>query len=108
MTPSPSQEVLDLAQAAGVELETHKIALEALVFITPAENTTENITGDQVREIYTQYGIKNWKELGGPDKELVPLCRNSDSGSQSQLDNMVCCVPHGCWIPPACRPLSSE
>lgn len=89
LTPSPSQEVLDLAQAAGVELETHKIALEALVFITPAENPTENITGDQVREIYTQYGIKNWKELGGPDKELVPLCRNSDSGSQSQLDNML-------------------
>lgn len=89
LTPSPSQEVLDLAQAAGVELETHKIALEALVFITPAENPTEDITGDQVREIYTQYGIKNWKELGGPDKELVPLCRNSDSGSQSQLDNMV-------------------
>ena len=59
------------------------------MFITPAENPTENITGDQVREIYTQYGIKNWKELGGPDKELVPLCRNSDSGSQSQLDNMV-------------------
>lgn len=89
LTPSPSQEVLDLAEEAGVELETHKIALEALVFITPAENPTENITGEQARKIYNQYSIKNWKELGGPDKELVPLCRNSDSGSQSQLDNMV-------------------
>jgi len=35
------------------------------------------------------YGINNWKELGGPDKELIPLCRNADSGSQSQLDNLV-------------------
>lgn len=89
LTPSPSQEVLDMAEAAGVELETHKIALEALVFITPEENPVENITGDQVRQIYLDYGIKSWNELGGPDKELVPLCRNSDSGSQSQLDNMI-------------------
>lgn len=89
LTPSPSQEVLELARAAGVELETHKIALEALVFITPVENSADNITREQVRRIYNDYSIRSWKELGGPDKELVPLCRNDDSGSQSQLDNMI-------------------
>lgn len=89
LVPSPSQEVLDLAEAAGVELEQHKIALEALVFITPAENPTENITTEQAKAIYGDYAIRSWKDLGGPDKELVPLCRNSDSGSQSQLDNMI-------------------
>ena len=89
LVPSPSQEVLELAKAAGVELEQHKIAVEALVFITPAENPTGNITTEQAKAIYGDYAIRSWKDLGGPDKELVPLCRNSDSGSQSQLDNMV-------------------
>jgi len=27
--------------------------------------------------------------LDGPDRELVPICRNSDSGSQSQIDNLI-------------------
>lgn len=44
---------------------------------------------EQVREIYLNYGINNWSKLDGPDKEIVPICRNSDSGSQSQMDNFI-------------------
>ena len=87
--PYASSAVLQEAKDHGVELEFHRIAAEALVFITHADNTAENITRDQVREIYLNYGIRNWKELGGPDKELVPICRNADSGSQSQMDNLI-------------------
>jgi len=89
LVPYASEDVLKAAREAGVELEFHKIAAEALVFITPAENTAENITREQVRSIYLDYGIRSWKELGGPDRELVPICRNADSGSQSQMDNLV-------------------
>ena len=77
------------AEAAGVELEFTKIAAEALVFITPKANTAKNITYDQVREIYLNNGISNWTALGGPDRQLVPICRNADSGSQSQMDNLI-------------------
>lgn len=87
--PYASQDVLNLAKDADVELEFIPVVAEALIFITPKENETDNITMEQVREIYLNYGVKNWKELGGPDKEIVPICRNSDSGSQSQLDNLV-------------------
>lgn len=89
IVPSAGKAVLDAAKEKGVELEFHKIAAEALVFITPKENATENVTRAQVREIYLNYGIKNWSALGGPDKELIPICRNSDSGSQSQLNNLI-------------------
>ncbi|SHN70580.1 PstS family phosphate ABC transporter substrate-binding protein [Desulfitobacterium chlororespirans] len=89
LVPYPSSEVLALAQESGVELEFHPVAAEALIFITPAENPADNITGDQVRTIYLDYGIQSWSGLGGPDKELIPICRNADSGSQSQLDNLV-------------------
>ncbi|EHL05359.1 hypothetical protein HMPREF0322_03914 [Desulfitobacterium hafniense DP7] len=89
LVPYPSAAVLALAQESGVELEFHPVAAEALIFITPAENPADNITGDQVRTIYLDYGIRSWSELGGSDKELIPICRNADSGSQSQLDNLV-------------------
>lgn len=90
LVPYASQDVFDTAKKAGVELEFHKIATEALIFITPVDNPAENITYEQVRSIYLDYGITNWGELGGPaDKKLVPICRNSDSGSQSQLDNLI-------------------
>jgi len=89
IVPYASADVMEAAEDAGVELEFHKIAAEALIFITPAENTAEGITREQARSIYLDCGIKDWSELGGPNRELVPICRNSDSGSQSQMDNLV-------------------
>lgn len=89
IVPYASEEVLKKALKAGVELEFHPISLEALIFITAKDNSTQNITKKQVQNIYIDYGINNWKDLGGPDKELIPLCRNADSGSQSQMDNLV-------------------
>lgn len=90
LVPYASQEVLDTAKKAGVELEFHKIAAEALIFITAAENPANNITYEQVRSIYLNYGINDWGEMGGSaDRKLVPICRNSDSGSQSQMDNLI-------------------
>lgn len=89
IVPYASSDILALAEGAGIELEFSPIAAEALVFITPKENEAENITIEQVRKIYLDYGITNWSVLGGPDRELVPICRNSDSGSQSQMDNLI-------------------
>lgn len=89
VVPYASAELLAEAETAGVTLEFYPIAAEALVFITPVDNETENITREQVRNIYLDYGIESWKELGGPDKTLIPICRNADSGSQSQMDNLV-------------------
>jgi phosphate transport system substrate-binding protein len=89
LVPYASQEVLDKASKSGVELEFHPVSIEALIFITARDNPTQNISKQQVEKIYIDYGISNWKDLGGPDKELIPLCRNADSGSQSQLDNLV-------------------
>ena len=89
IVPYASDDVLQAAEDAGVELTFQKIAAEALIFITPVENTAENITREQVRSIYLDYAITNWSEIGGPDRELVPICRNADSGSQSQMDNLV-------------------
>lgn len=89
IVPDPSLEILKLAKQKKVVLKFHPVAAEALIFITPKENTAENITLEQARKIYLNYAITNWAELGGPDRELIPICRNSDSGSQAQMDNLV-------------------
>lgn len=87
--PYASEDVLKAAEDAGVKLVFEKVAAEALIFVTPMENTAEGVTREQIRSIYLNYGITNWMELGGPDRELIPICRNADSGSQSQMDNLV-------------------
>lgn len=89
IVPYASSDVLALAADAGIKFEFFPIASEALVFITPIENEAEGITMEQARKIYLNYGIANWSTLGGTDRQLVPICRNSDSGSQSQMDNLI-------------------
>ena len=89
IVPYASLDVLNEAKAKNVELQFYPVAAEALIFITPVENEADKITREQVRSIYLDNAIKNWQEIGGPNKDLVPICRNSNSGSQSQLDNLV-------------------
>ena len=85
---APSKEQLDYANTAGVELEFVPIAREAFVFLVNAINTVNNLTTQQVKDIYAGK-YKNWKELGGPDRLISPLTRNEGSGSQSALLNFL-------------------
>lgn len=85
---APSKEQLDYANTAGVELEFVPIAREAFVFLVNANNTVNNLTTQQVKDIYAGK-YKNWKELGGPDRLISPLTRNEGSGSQSALLNFL-------------------
>ena len=87
--PEPSAHVLELAEAAGVELEFTPIAMEALVFITTINNPVDNITMEQVLQIYTDMSITNWAELGGYDGLITPHSRKLHSGSQTLMDNLV-------------------
>ncbi len=50
IVPYASQDVLNLAKVGGVELEFIPVVAEALIFITPIENETKNITMEQVRK----------------------------------------------------------
>ncbi|MBQ5972792.1 MAG: phosphate ABC transporter permease [Oscillospiraceae bacterium] len=87
--PYASPAVLEEAAAAGVELEFRKIAGEALIFITSRENPAESITREQVRSLYLDNAPTTWDQLGGGPGKVVPICRNDDSGSQSQMDNLI-------------------
>lgn len=72
----------------GVELEMTPIGTDALVFICSLENGVENLTQQQIEEIY-KGNITNWSQVGGEDHNIIPYQRNKDSGSQTLFDKLV-------------------
>ena len=84
----PSQDEFDYAKEKGVELEIVPVVKDALVFLNNEKNPVENLTRQQVVDVYTGK-IKNWKELGGADSGVTPYQRNQYSGSQTLFEKLV-------------------
>lgn len=78
----PSKDELELAKQANVELEVIPIVKEAFVFLINKQNPVESISVQQLQDIY-QGNVTSWKELGGPDKEIIAYQRPENSGSQT-------------------------
>lgn len=78
----PSDEQKEYAKSKGVELILNPIGYEAFVFLVNKNNPIDSLTVDQVKGIYNGT-YTNWKQLGGYDKEILPLQRNKGSGSQT-------------------------
>ncbi len=81
---APSQDQLDAAQAAGVELHLTPIGREAFVFFVNSQNPVEGLTVEEIQKIYTGE-ITNWREVGGKWQKIRPYQRDEGSGSQSAL-----------------------
>lgn len=84
----PSEDELNLAKQKGVELEIVPIVKEAFVFFVNKENKVENLTLEQIQQIYSGK-IKNWKLVGGADAEILAYQRPENSGSQSGMLSLV-------------------
>jgi phosphate transport system substrate-binding protein len=84
----PSEEELNLAKEAGVELEVIPVVKEGFVFYVNANNNVENLTLEQIQKIYTGE-ITNWKEVGGEDEKIVAYQRPTNSGSQTGMLSLV-------------------
>lgn len=83
---APSTEQLEYAKSEGVKLKLTPIGKEAFVFFVNSDNPVNNITEQQLRDVYSGK-IKKWKELGAKgnlaDEEIIAYQRNEGSGSQS-------------------------
>jgi phosphate transport system substrate-binding protein len=56
------------------------VAYDALAIIVHLDNKVENLTREQLEGIFTGK-IKNWKEVGGDDLQIVPYSRETSSGT---------------------------
>ena len=64
------------------------VAYDCIVPIVHPSNTVKNITIDSLQKIY-QGGIRNWKEIGGPDLEIVVISRDTSSGTYEVWESKV-------------------
>ena len=74
------QEEIDQAKANGVEPVEHIIARDAIAVIVNPENPVNQLTLKQISDIYSGK-ITNWTEVGGDDRPIVKLSRETNSGT---------------------------
>ena len=84
----PSEEEEKLAKENNVELEIVPIVREAFVFFVNKENPVEELTLKKIQDIYSGK-IKNWKEVGGKDSQILAYQRPENSESQSGMLELV-------------------
>ena len=73
-------EELDAAKKAGLNPQEFVIARDAIAVIVNPENPVEHLTINQLSAIY-RGDISNWKEVGGEDRPIVRLSRETNSGT---------------------------
>lgn len=56
------------------------IALDAIIPVVHSDNPVNNLSMEQLRAIY-EGKIRNWKDVGGEDRDIVIISRDSDSGT---------------------------
>ncbi len=78
----------DAAKSAGIMPIEHVVAIDGLSIIVHQSNPLNDITLEQIRDIYTGK-ITNWKELGGPDLPIVIISRDTNSGTYESFETLV-------------------
>jgi len=74
-----SEEIQE-AQSNGIDPVEHIIARDAIAVIVNPKNPVEKLTLEQISDIYSGK-ISNWSEVGGEDRPIVRLSRETNSGT---------------------------
>ncbi|MGD8406086.1 MAG: phosphate ABC transporter substrate-binding protein [Anaerolineales bacterium] len=73
-------EEIEEAQSNGVDPVEFVIARDAIAVIVNPENPVNELTLQQISDIYSGK-ISNWSEVGGEDRPIVRLSRETNSGT---------------------------
>ncbi len=85
---APSDEQKQYAKDKGVELVYQPVGQEAFVFFVNEKNPVDNLTVEQVRDIYGG-DVQNWADVGGANRVINPVTRLKGSGSQTVMDKFM-------------------
>jgi phosphate transport system substrate-binding protein len=75
-----TQGELELARARGAQPVEFVVSRDAIAVIVHPSNPIERLTLQQISDIYSG-NIDNWSELGGEDRPIVRLSRETNSGT---------------------------
>ncbi len=64
------------------------IALDGIGIVVNTANTVDDLTTDQIAAIATGE-VTNWKEVGGPDAEIVMIGREAGSGTRDGFESIL-------------------
>jgi len=82
-------EEIEAAEANGVSPIEFVVARDAIAVVVHPSNPVDELTFQQISDIYTAK-ITNWQEVGGDDRPIVLLSRESNSGTYVYfLENVV-------------------
>jgi phosphate transport system substrate-binding protein len=76
------------AQDAGVLPIEHVVAMDGIALVVHPSNPIGKLTLEQIRDMYTGK-VRSWKELGGPDRPIVVISRDTNSGTYETFETMV-------------------
>ena len=92
-TMSPDEK--NYAESKGVTLIETPIAIDAFIFIINPRNDINELTTEDIQNIYTgkvtdwiEFGLLPWPSYDGP-LQITPYIRNPNSGSQELMDLLV-------------------
>lgn len=85
---APSDSQVKYAEINGLTFDMTPIGREAFVFFVHHKNRVENLSVDQVKQIYAGE-ITNWRDVGGDNDTIRAFQRPADSGSQSTLEKLM-------------------
>ncbi len=75
-----SPEEIEEARKNGFEPLQHTVALDAIAVVVNPANPVNRLTLSQIADIYTGR-IRRWSQVGGEDRPIVLLSRESNSGT---------------------------
>ncbi len=73
-------EELQEAKSKGIQPMEFVIARDAIAVVVNSENPVSELTLKQISDIYSG-AITNWKQVGGEDRPIVKLSRETNSGT---------------------------
>jgi len=74
------EEEIQAAEANGIEPVEYVIARDAIAVIVNPHNPVSQLTMQQISQIY-RGELNNWQQLGGEDRPIVRLSRETNSGT---------------------------
>jgi len=83
-----TQGEIEEAEKNGIKPVSHIIARDGIAIIVNKDNPISSISRKELKKIYTGE-ITNWKELGGEDMKIIPVTRDSSSGTFEVFEEKV-------------------
>ena len=81
-----SRNLKDEEKAKGVA--ENIVAIDGIAVVSDPANTVDNLTKDQLINIYNGT-TTNWKELGGADQPIVVIGREAGSGTRTAFEELL-------------------